>query len=65
MTGHFGMVLAAAYATAAGGLAAGMVASREGVQFDGRRRGPTAAGVLLLAAAVVLALVAASMTETT
>jgi hypothetical protein len=40
-----------------------MVASREGAQFDHRRSLYNVAGIVLLAAALVLAMVAASMAE--
>ena len=61
--GRFMLAIALAYAAAAGGLAAGMVASREGAQFDHRRSLYSVAGIVLLAAALVLAMVAASMAE--
>jgi hypothetical protein len=41
----------------------GMVASCEGAQFDHRRSLYGVAGIVLLAAALVLAMVAASMAE--
>ena len=45
------------------GEAAGVVAPREGAQFDHRRSLYSVAGIVLLAAALVLAMVAASMAE--
>jgi hypothetical protein len=60
---RFWMALVVAYATVVGALAAGMVASREGAQFDHRRSRYRVAGIVLLAAALVLTIVAASMAE--
>ena len=60
---RFWMALVVAYAAVVGALAAGMVASREGVQFDHRRSLYSVAGIVLLAAALVLAMLAASMAE--
>jgi hypothetical protein len=60
---HFWVALVVAYAAVAGALAAGMVASREGAQFDHHRSRYSVAGIVLLAAALVLTIMAASMAE--
>jgi len=58
---HLWMAIVVAFADAVGALAAGMVASREGPQFDHRRSRYSVAGIVLLAAALVLTIVAVSM----
>jgi hypothetical protein len=61
--GRFLLAIALAYAAAVGGLAGGVVASREGAQFDHHRNLYSVAGIVLLVAALVLAMMAASMVE--